>query len=122
MLIAAFTVLPAHAGWYDYQHNTDNSLVWHDSLGESLTLKSGTSAGVDVADLSPATLWGLHQGDIMLAVDGHAVKHVGQLLKLLYANKPNSVQVLVRRGSEERTLTVKAADYSKIVSPQPPTQ
>lgn len=120
LFVAAFTILPVHAGWYDYQHNTDDNLVWHDSLGEALALKSGKDDGVKVINLSPVTLWGLHKGDAILAVDGHAVQHVRQFLDLLYKNKPAAVTILVNRGNAEQTLTVKASDYTKIVNPQPP--
>lgn len=118
LALAGMAVTPAYA-WYDYQHNTDDSLIWR-SEGQAIELHSDNRYGIEVTDVNPVALRNLRKGDVILAVDGHPVKHVAELLHLLYASKPAAVKVRLRRGGSEQALTIPAADYTHIVSPQPP--
>ncbi|WEN15088.1 PDZ domain-containing protein [Rhodanobacter sp. AS-Z3] len=119
LAIAAATIMPAYAGWYTTFHNTRDSLAWHNSDGRILDLHSSDNAGIEVTKVNPANLWGLQQGDVILAVDGHPVKHVGELFKQLQASKPANVKIQVRRGHAEQVLTVVASDYVNLVNPHP---
>ena len=119
LVVAATTVVPAYAGWYTTFHNTSDSLVWHNSDNRALELHSGDSTGIEVAKISPADLWGLRKGDVILAIDGHPVKHVSELFKQLQASKPAAVKIQLRRGHYEQALTLAASDYTNLVNPHP---
>ncbi|MEO8998650.1 MAG: PDZ domain-containing protein [Rhodanobacter sp.] len=118
-VMAAVTVMPAYAGWYTTFHNTHDSLVWHNSDGRALELHSDNGAGVEVTKLNPADLWGLRKSDMILAVDGHPVKHVDELFKQLQGSKPDTVKIQLRRDHSEQVLTIAGSDYTNIVNPHP---
>jgi S1-C subfamily serine protease len=118
-LAAAFTAMPVYAGWYTNFHNTHDSLVWHNSDGRRLELHSDNGAGIEVTKVSPADLWGLQKGDVLLSVDGHPVKHVDELFKQLQASKPAAVKIQLRRSASEQLVTIADSDYSNITNPQP---
>ena len=118
-VLAAVTVMPVYAGWYTTFHNTHDSLVWHNSDGRALDLKSNDSAGIEVAKVNPVDLWGLRKGDVILAVDGHAVKHVDELFTRLQASKPADVKIQLRRDHVEQELTIAGSDYTNLVNPHP---
>ncbi len=119
LVLAAAMASPAHAGWYTTFHNTHDSLVWHNSDSRALELHSGSNAGVEVTNISPADLWGLHQGDVILAVDGHPVAHVDELFKQLQTRKPAAVKLSLRRDHAEQVLTIVGADYANLINPHP---
>lgn len=119
LVITTVTVMPAYAGWYTTFHNTDDSLVWHNSDGRALELHSDNGAGVEVTKANPADLWGLRKGDVILAVDDHPVQHVGALFKQLQARKPAAVKIHLRRGPSEQVLTIAGSDYTNLVNPHP---
>jgi S1-C subfamily serine protease len=118
------------AGWHGREarvcrrlvqlHSTDDSLTWR-SQGQVLGLHSGGNKGIVVTKTSPAVLWGLQQGDVILAVNEQPVKHVNELLDRLYTSKPAAVKIRLRRESAEQALTIAAADYTNIVNPTPPS-
>jgi len=56
---------------------------------------------------------------VILAADGHPVKHVDELFKQLQASKPAAVRIQIRRGHTEQVLTVAASDYANLVNPHP---
>jgi len=119
LLVAGITVTPVYAGWYTYFHNTHDSLVWHNSDGRVLELHSDNDAGVEVTKVNPADLWGLQKSDILLAVDGHPLKHVDELFKQLQASKPTPVKIQLRRGHSEQIVTLEGSDYTNILNPHP---
>jgi S1-C subfamily serine protease len=119
LMMATVVVMPAYAGWYTTFHNTDDSLVWHNSDGRALELKSDSGAGIEVTKANPADLWGLRKADVILAVDDHPVQHVGELFKQLQASKPAAVKIRIRRGHAEQILTIAGSDYTNLVNPHP---
>ncbi|MBB5357811.1 hypothetical protein HDE76_001017 [Rhodanobacter sp. ANJX3] len=119
LLAAAFTAMPVYAGWYTSFHNTHDSLVWHNSDGRTLELHSDNGAGVEVTKVSPANLWGLQKGDVLLSVDDHAVKHVDELFKQLQASKPADVKIQLRRSGSKQMVTIPDSDYTNITNPHP---
>ena len=98
-------------------HSNDDecstTFAWHDA-GHALSLKSGDGEGIEVTRTEPASVWGLQQGDVILAVDGHAVDQVEELLKRLDASKPKPVAIRVRRDTREQEITVAERDYTNI--------
>ncbi len=119
LVMASTAVVPAHAGWYTTFHNTSDSLVWHNSDSRALELHSGNATGIEVTKVNPSDLWGLRKGDVILAVDGHPVKHVDELFKQLQASKPAAVKIQLRRGHSEQMLTIAGSDYTNLVNPHP---
>jgi PDZ domain len=103
------------SGWYIYEHNTDDSLSWR-IPDHVLELQSDNTTGITVTKISPDSLWGLRQGDVITAVDNHPVKHVNELMAQLRANRPAAVKLNMRRGNATSVITVAGADYSRIVS------
>ena len=119
LVVAATAIMPAYAGWYTSFHNTHDSLVWHNSDSRVLELHSNDSVGVEVTKISPADLWGLRKGDVILAVDGHPVKHVDELFKQLQTSKPAPVNIQLRRGHAGQALTIASGDYTNLINPHP---
>jgi hypothetical protein len=60
-----------------------------------------------VREGSPADKGGLKSGDIIIELDGQAIKNVRQYTTVLYAHKPgDQVKIVVLRGDEKTTLDV----------------
>lgn len=60
-----------------------------------------------VREGSPADKGGLKSGDIIIELDGQAIKNVRQYTTVLYAHKPgDKVKIVVLRGDEKTTLDV----------------
>ena len=84
-----------------------------------MELHSADGAGVEVTKVNPADLWGLRKNDMILSVDEHQVKHVDELFKQLQASKPAVVNIQLRRGDSEQTLTIAGSDYTNLINPHP---
>lgn len=120
LLLACLVATPAVASVLSiHQHNSQGSLTWRGG-GHVLGLHSDAAHGVVVTRAASDGTWGLHQGDVILAVDGHPLQQVEALVERLRASKPAAVQVRVRRGHAEQTLTLAANDYEHLISPKPP--
>jgi serine protease Do len=79
-------------------------------LASSFGLESDTTGLLvgDVADDSPADNGGIEPGDIIVEFDGKQVKDMGAFRNLVAAKSPESkVTLVVLRGEERKTLTVK---------------
>lgn len=112
------TGLSAFKPFADIVHGDDdcsNTFAWHDSE-HALTLESGDGEGIKVTHTEPASVWGLQQGDVILAVDNHAVDQVQELLERLDASKPRPVAIRVRRDKTEQEITVAERDYTNIAA------
>jgi len=107
------------SGWFNYQKNTKDLLDWHES-NHKLSLRSGKSDGIQVTQTTPTSLWGLREGDTILAIDNQRVDHVDDMLKLLLAKKPAIVTMHVRNQQSERSIQVASTDYMQIVLPSSP--
>lgn len=60
-----------------------------------------------VREGSPADKGGMKSGDIIIELDGQAIKNVRQYTTVLYAHKPgDKVKIVVLRGDEKTTLDV----------------
>ena len=65
-----------------------------------------------VADEMPAAEAGLARGDILLAIDGDRVNTAAELQKVILMQDPgDTLELTVKRGDEELTLSVTLADY-----------
>ncbi|WP_430388316.1 PDZ domain-containing protein [Dyella sp. 20L07] len=91
------------------------TVAWHDA-DHAITLKSGDGEGIKVTSTEPATVWGLQQGDVILAVDGHPVDKLNDLLKQLDASKPKPVAIRVRRDKAEQEITIAEGDYTNLAA------
>ena len=120
LALAILAAAPAaRAGWYVYEHNTHDALDWHNAEGQVLKLDSSQGHGIDVTQVVPANLWGLRKGDVIVSVNGHAVKHVDELFAQLKNNTSTAVQLRVQRATGEHGLTLPANDYMHILRPRP---
>ncbi len=65
-----------------------------------------------VADEMPAAEAGLARGDILLAIDGDRVNTAAELRKVILMQDPgDTLELTVKRGEEELTLSVTLADH-----------
>ncbi|MEO6799323.1 MAG: PDZ domain-containing protein [Rhodanobacter sp.] len=120
LMLACMATPSAFAGdLHVDQHNAQGSLSWHDG-SSVLGLRSAAAGGIVVTRVGTGGTWGLRQGDVILAVDGHPVRQVATLVDRLRASKPAAVAVRVRRGQAEQVLTVVSADYAQLIAPKPP--
>jgi S1-C subfamily serine protease len=118
LVLASVLAQPAMADW-KYQFNSDDSLSWR-IADHALKLHSDSTTGITVTKIGVDPVWGLQEGDVIVAVDDYPVKHVSQLMDRLRASSPSSVKLHVRRGAESPVLTVTAAEYGRVVSPTAP--
>ncbi|MEO7051648.1 MAG: PDZ domain-containing protein [Rhodanobacter sp.] len=120
LLLACMAATPVVASDLSVlQHNAQGSLIWR-GAGSMLDLESQGVGGVVVTRAGTGGTWGLRQGDVILAVDGHPVRQVAALVDRLRASKPRAVHVRVRRGPAQQELTLAASDYGHLVGPRPP--
>lgn len=81
-----------------------------EAVAEALGLQEAT--GVLVADLTasgPAARAGLRRGDVILAVEGQALRDARDLARRIAAIEPGRrVTLTIRRGGTEKTVTVEA--------------
>ena len=115
LVLASVLAQPAMADW-KYQFNSDDSLSWR-IADHALKLHSDSTTGITVTKIGVDPVWGLQEGDVIVAVDDYPVKHVSQLMDRLRASSPSSVKLHVRRSAESPVLTVTAAEYEQVVSP-----
>lgn len=114
--------LPAHAGgqyWSLDEHNTDDTMTWHNSKNHSLALDSTAGKGVVVVKIEPADTHGLHAGDVILAVNGHAVKHVIDLINQANANEHGTVTLELQRGHDNKQIVIAGSDLYALIHPHP---
>ena len=120
LLLACLVATPVVASeLYVHQYNAQGSLSWRDAA-RALDLHSDAANEIVVTRAGTDGTWGLQQGDVILAVDGHPVRQVAALVDRLRASKPAAVEIRVRRGRAEQQLTVTAKDYGHLVGPKPP--
>lgn len=82
--------------------------VSHAYLGVSTTDSTGTTGALigSVATGGPAADAGLRAGDIITAIDGHAVTGPSDVVAAIAGHKPgDQVKITVRRGSGTRSVT-----------------
>ncbi|WP_243041685.1 DUF2884 family protein [Dyella sedimenti] len=117
-LASSLDAFKPFAGILHGDDDCSTTFAWHDS-DHALTLKSGAGDGIRVTHTEPASVWGLQQGDVILAIGDHAVGQVQELLERLDASKPNPVVIRVRRDKTEREITVAERDYTNIAASLP---
>ena len=80
------------------------------SLSERIKPEPGVLI-VAVAEETPASEAGLARGDILLAIDGDMVNTAAELQHVILMHDPgDTLELTVKRGDEELTLTVTLAD------------
>jgi putative serine protease PepD len=83
--------------------------VQHAYLGVA-TGDSASGSGVLVASVAssgPAAAAGVQSGDVITAIDGHAVRSTNELVAVIAGHSPGEkVTLTIRRGSSTRTLAV----------------
>jgi S1-C subfamily serine protease len=117
-LLSILLALPmvASAGHWAYQ--SDRTLRWHDD-GRYLHLAMDKQGGVAVLGVSPAGLWGLGEGDIIVQADGRPVSDVTGLLATLRAHGDTPMPLVLRHAGVERTALL-ASEAHALVSTSPP--
>lgn len=122
-LAAATTLaLPAHAGWQHWsldEHSTDNTLTWSNSEGRSLDLESADGKGAVIVKIEATATYGLEPGDVIIAVNHHAVKHVADLITLANANEHGSVTIELQRGHKNQQISIVGSDLYTLIHPHP---
>ena len=120
LVLASLIAIPVVASeLYVNQHNAQGSLTWRDT-GRALGLHSDAAGGIVVTRAGIGGTWGLQQGDVILAVDGHPVRQIAALVDRLRASEPATVKMRVRRDHAEQELTLAADDYGHLIGPKPP--
>ena len=120
MLVACVAATPVVAGDLRInQHDQQGSLTWRDA-GHVFGLHADAASGLVVTQADAKGTWGLQQGDVVLAVDGHPVRQIEGLVDRLRASKHAAVTVRVRRGHAPQELTLAAEEYGHLISPKPP--
>jgi S1-C subfamily serine protease len=106
------------AEWFAWQ--SDNSLRWR-SEGQSLHLITAKDGGVNVVALTPGTLWGLAQGDVIQEADGKPLHDVAGLMKALRAHGDSPLPLKLRRNGAEQVVMLAAQARGGLLHDAPPT-
>ncbi|MCL2603304.1 MAG: trypsin-like peptidase domain-containing protein [Defluviitaleaceae bacterium] len=81
-------------------------------LGVTVSENNGQVQIVTVSEGSAADRAGLQAGDVILEMDGRAIASFADLRRVLDAAAPGiNIQIKIRRGNEERVLTVAPDEY-----------
>lgn len=118
LAFATACALPAHAASV-YEHGTRDMLTWHASDGRALDLASPDGKGIHIARIEPAGRDGLKPGDVIRAVDGQAVAHVGDLTSYANAHLQAACKLTVRRGQADLQLALPGGELAALVHPRP---
>ena len=119
LALATALTSPAHAGWYVKMHGSTDSLTWQSSDGHALDLSSKECKGIKVVKIAPNGRDGLHKGDLITAVDGHAVAHVVDLLTYANAHLQDPVELSVSHGGHDVDVTLAAGKLGALLHPHP---
>jgi S1-C subfamily serine protease len=85
-----------------------------------LQLVTASGGGVNVVALTPASLWGLAQGDVIVEADGQPVHDVAGLLNRLRAHGASPMPVKVRRDGAEHSVMLAEQARSGLLPTAPP--
>ncbi len=118
-LVAAL-LAPVATAWAgaEFSYRSDNTLRWH-SEGRYLHLATAKDGGVNVLGVTPASLWGLTEGDLILEADGHPVHDVAELMNTLRAHDASPMPLKVRQAGVERTVILAAQAHELVPAPPP---
>lgn len=120
-MTTAFAI-SAHAGgqyWSLNEHNTDDTMTWHNSENHSLDLDSTAGKGVVVVKIEPNGTYGLQTGDVILAVNGHAMNHVVDLINQANANGHGTATLELQRGHDSKHIVIAGSDLYALIHPHP---
>jgi S1-C subfamily serine protease len=110
---------PADASHSRFVYQTDDSLRWR-SDGQRLHLENASGGGVSVLALTPTTLWGLAQGDVIVQADGQPVHDVAGLLRRLQAHGASPLPLEVRRNGAEHAVMLAEQARNGLLPATPP--
>lgn len=121
LILTATLASATHAGWPGYVkiHGTRDNLAWHNANDRALELSSKDGKGIDVVTISPDQQGGLHKGDLITAVDGHAVAHVVDLVTFANAHMQDPAKLSVQRDGHEADVALAAGELGALVHPHP---
>ena len=118
LLVALLMPISSALAGTQFSYSSDNTLRWH-SEGRYLHFATAKDGGVDVLAVTPASLWGLSEGDQILAADGQPVHDVAALMDRLKAHDATPMSLRVRRGGVEQTVTLAAQAHELVPAPAP---
>ena len=121
LVLAAALASAAHAGWPGYIkiHGTTDNLTWHSANDRALELSSKDGKGIKVVTISPEGQDGLHKGDLITAVDGHAVAHAVDLVTFANAHMQDQAKLSVSRRGHDMDVMLANVALGALVHPQP---
>lgn len=122
LVLATVLTSVAHAGWagsYIKIHGTADNLAWQSENDRALELSSKDGKGIEVVTISPEEQNGLHKGDLITAVDGHAVAHVVDLVTFANAHMQDQAKLSVSRGGHDMDVMLPDGALGALVHPQP---
>lgn len=117
LALATALATSAHAGWYVSMHGTTDNLSWKANDGRNLVLSSSDGKGIQVVAIAPAGYDGLHKGDLITAVNGHASNHVADLLAFANAHMRDPVMLSVNRNGQQVDVALAAGELGALVHP-----
>ncbi len=117
LALATALATPAHAGWYVSMHGTTDELSWKANDGRNLELSSRDGKGIRVVAIAPAGYDGLHKGDLITAVNGHASTHVADLLTFANAHMQDPARLSVIRDGHQADVALAAGELGALVHP-----
>jgi S1-C subfamily serine protease len=98
----------------------DAAYAWRDN-GRALSMQDhGSGTGVEVTQASPAPLFGLQAGDLIVAVDAQPVRSLGALMAALERHRGTIATLQVQRNGKQRLLRWGVAELRTLLPTPPP--
>ena len=122
LVLATALTSVVHAGWagsYIKIHGTTDNLAWQGENDRALELSSKDGKGIEVVTISPEEQNGLHKGDLITAVDGHAVAHVVDLVTFANNHMQDQAKLSVTRNGHDKSVVLANGALGALVHPQP---
>ncbi|WP_445146133.1 PDZ domain-containing protein [Dyella sp. Tek66A03] len=117
-VVALLAPISAAIAGTEFSYRSDSTLRWH-SEGRYLHLATAKDGGVKVLAVTPASLWGLTEGDEILEADGQPVRDVAALMDRLRAHDATPMSLKVRQGRIEKAVTLAAQAHELVSAPAP---
>lgn len=115
LALAIAVTSSAQAGWSVHIDNLTSTRP----DGRVIDLSSKMGTGIKVVTIAPEGRDGLHEGDVITAVDGHPLVYVTDLVAYAKTHMQDPARLSVNRGNHNTDVTLAAGKLGALLNAQP---